>query len=130
MEWYLMALKKYAEFNGRSRRKEYWMFLLFNMIIGYALQFVDHFITKDQPIGYLYGIYALAVILPSLAVAIRRLHDVDKSGWYYLLVLLPVIGWIWLIVLFATDGTRGPNQYGPDPKNPENELEQIGVTQD
>jgi len=129
MEWYLMVLKKYAQFNGRSRRKEYWMFLLFNTIISYALQFVDHFIS-DSPLGFLSGIYSLAVILPSLAVGIRRLHDVNKSGWYYLLLLLPIIGWIWLIILLATDGTQGPNKYGADPKNPENELDQIGVVQD
>ena len=129
MEWYLMVLKKYTQFDGRSRRKEYWMFLLFNMIISYALQFVDHFIS-DSPIGYLSGIYSLAVLLPSIAVGIRRLHDVNKSGWYYLLMLLPIIGWIWLIILLATDGTQGPNQYGADPKNPENELDQIGVVQE
>jgi uncharacterized membrane protein YhaH (DUF805 family) len=129
MEWYLMVLKKYAQFNGRSRRKEYWMFLLFNTIISYALQFVDHFIS-DSPLGFISGIYSLAVILPSLAVGIRRLHDVNKSGWYYLLLLLPIIGWIWLIILLATDGTQGPNKYGADPKNPENELDQIGVVQD
>jgi len=129
MNYYLDVLKKYAEFTGRARRKEYWMFLLFNTIISYALQFVDHFIS-DSPLGFLSGIYSLAVILPSLAVGIRRLHDVNKSGWYYLLLLLPIIGWIWLIILLATDGTQGPNKYGADPKNPENELDQIGVVQD
>ena len=130
MEWYLMVLKKYTQFNGRSRRKEYWMFILFNMIISYALNFVDYYINSDSPMGYLSGLYTLAVFLPSLAVGIRRLHDVNKSGWYYLLILLPIIGWIWLIVLLATDGTKGPNQYGVDPKNPDNELDEIGVVQD
>ena len=133
MKWFLMALKKYAEFNGRSRRKEYWMFVLFNMIFAIVAMSLDKLLGfADENIGYgpIYGVYVLAMFIPGLAVSIRRLHDIDKSGWYYLLVLIPIIGWIWLIVLFATEGTRGPNKYGPDPKNSDSELDQIGVVQE
>lgn len=118
MEWYLKALKNYVGFNGRARRKEYWMFYLFNIIIVFVLYGLGMATIKS--IGglfiALYGLYALGVFLPSLAVSIRRLHDINKSGWWYLISLVPLIGSIWLIVLLATEGTRGENAYGPDPK--------------
>jgi len=133
MKWYLMALKKYAQFNGRSRRKEYWMFILFNMAFAIVAMLLDNVLgLANETVGYgpIYGIYSLAVFIPGLAVSVRRLHDVNKSGWMLLIALIPLIGAIWLIVLLATDGTKGPNQYGPDPKNLDNELDQIGIVQE
>lgn len=107
MNWYLEVLRKYAVFSGRARRKEYWMFVLFNIIIGTVLSFFS---------DYLYYLYGLAVLIPGLAVAVRRLHDMGKSGWWILIGLIPIIGWIWLIVLLATDGQPGENEYGLNPK--------------
>ncbi len=133
MKWFLMALKKYAEFNGRSRRKEYWMFVLFQMIFAIVAMSLDNlFGLAYENIGYgpIYGVFGLTMFIPGLAVSIRRLHDVDKSGWMMLIALIPLIGAIWLLVLFVTEGTRGPNKYGPDPKNLDNELDQIGVVQE
>ena len=124
-----MALKKYAEFNGRSRRQEYWMFLLFNMVFAIVAATLDNVLGIAMGnIGYgpLYGLYSLAVLIPGLAVGVRRLHDIGKSGWMMLIVLIPLIGAIWLIVLFATNGTVGSNQYGEDPKNPTDEINEIG----
>lgn len=129
MKWYLMALKKYAEFNGRSRRQEYWMFLLFNMIFAIVAMILDNVLgIAMESIGYgpLYGLYTLAMFIPGLAVGVRRLHDIGKSGWMMLIALIPIIGAIWLIVLFATNGTVGSNQYGEDPKNPNDEINEIG----
>jgi len=133
MEWYLMALKKYAQFNGRSRRKEYWMFVLFQMIFAIVAMLLDNVLgLANETVGYgpIYGVFALAMFIPGLAVGVRRLHDVNKSGWMLLISLIPLIGAIWLIVLLATEGTKGPNQYGPDPKNLDNELDQIGIVQE
>lgn len=129
MKWYLMALKKYAEFNGRSRRQEYWMFLLFNMIFAMVVMALDNVLgIAMESIGYgpLYGLYTLAMFIPGLSVGVRRLHDIEKSGWMMLIALIPLIGAIWLIVLFAKNGTVGPNQYGEDPKNPTDEINEIG----
>jgi uncharacterized membrane protein YhaH (DUF805 family) len=106
MKWYLMVLKKYAVFNGRARRKEYWMFLLFNMIFSYAFMFFGLMVLDIPQFS---SIYSLAVLLPSLGVAIRRMHDVGKSGWF---MLIPIYN----IILAATDGDSGPNKYGDDPK--------------
>ncbi|RCW91640.1 DUF805 domain-containing protein [Winogradskyella arenosi] len=120
MEWYLKVVRdNYANFSGRARRQEYWMFVLFNLIITFALAIVFGTLGAllDIPALFsLYVIYALAVVIPSLAVAVRRLHDVGKSGWFYLISLIPLIGGIWLIILFATEGDHGANAYGPDPK--------------
>ncbi|MEP5254816.1 MAG: DUF805 domain-containing protein [Winogradskyella arenosi] len=120
MEWYLKVVRdNYANFSGRARRQEYWMFVLFNLIITFALAIVFGTLGAllDIPALFsLYVIYALAVVIPSLAVAVRRLHDVGKSGWFYLISLIPLIGGIWLIILFATEGDQGANAYGPDPK--------------
>lgn len=125
MEWYLKVLKEYANFKGRARRKEYWMFVLVNMIISFVIGFFSGLI--DMPM--LGSVYSLVLFLPSLAVGARRLHDINKSGWYLLLMLLPLIGWVWLIILHAKEGDEGPNEYGADPKNPTNELDEIGVAQ-
>ena len=118
MDWYLKVLKQYADFNGRARRKEYWMFVLFNVIISIVLTFIDLAIgtSTGTGSGMLGSLYSLAVLIPGIAVGVRRLHDIGKSGWMLLVVLIPLIGAIWLIVLFARDGDPGENEYGPNPK--------------
>ena len=113
MEWYLKVLKQYADFNGRARRKEYWMFVLFNVIASIILGAIDGAVGSY---GALAGLYGLAVLIPSLAVGVRRLHDIGKSGWMLLVAFIPVIGFIWLLVLLIMDGTPGENQYGANPK--------------
>jgi uncharacterized membrane protein YhaH (DUF805 family) len=113
MEWYLLVLKKYAVFNGRARRKEYWMFALFNMIIAAVLLVVDKILGTSN---IFYSLYCLATLIPSIAVAVRRLHDVGKSGFWYFIALIPLIGWIWLLVLLCMEGQHGQNSYGEDPK--------------
>jgi uncharacterized membrane protein YhaH (DUF805 family) len=113
MEWYLKVMKQYADFNGRARRKEYWMFFLFNIIVSFILGAID---TTIGTYGALSGLYALAVFIPSLAVGVRRLHDSGKSGWMLLVAFIPVIGFIWLLILLIMEGTPGENQYGANPK--------------
>ena len=119
MEWYLKVLRQYADFNGRARRKEYWMFFLFNAIIVAILSLIDRFTgtySLEWGSGLLSGLYSIAVLIPGLAVAARRLHDVGKSGWMLLIAFIPIIGAIWLLVLFVTDSDPGNNKYGPNPK--------------
>ncbi|HLV41787.1 MAG TPA: DUF805 domain-containing protein [Brumimicrobium sp.] len=119
MEWYLKVLRQYADFNGRARRKEYWMFFLFNMLFAFAAVFLDNiFGTANPEIGYgvFYAIYVLAMFIPSLAVAVRRLHDIGKSGWMILVAFIPLVGGIWLLVLMVTEGKPGLNEYGENPK--------------
>lgn len=118
MEWYLGVLKKYAEFGGRARRKEYWMFVLFNIIIALVLGLIDSMLglTTESGMGILGGLYTLAVLLPAIAVGVRRLHDTGRSGWWMLLVFVPLIGPIVLIVFFVLDSQPGSNEYGPNPK--------------
>lgn len=119
MNWYLMVLKKYAEFNGRSRRTEYWMFQLINFVI-YIVLYGAGFALMKSGIGYILLviclIYALAIIIPSLAVCVRRLHDTGKSGWWILIGLIPIIGGIVLLIFMVLDSEPGSNQYGPNPK--------------
>ena len=113
MKWYLKVMKNYTEFNGRARRKEYWMFTLFNMLFYILAAFID------GVLGLVFGfsiIYSLVVLIPGLSVAVRRLHDVGKSGWFLLISLIPIIGGIWLLVLMCSDGKAGDNLYGPNPK--------------
>ncbi|MCA0447300.1 MAG: DUF805 domain-containing protein [Bacteroidetes bacterium] len=119
MNWYLKALKQYADFSGRARRTEYWMFLLFNMIFAVFAMILDNMLgltAGELPYGVFYFLYALAVLIPGLAAAVRRLHDVGKSGWMILIAIIPLIGAIWLIVLMVTDSYPGENQYGQYPK--------------
>jgi uncharacterized membrane protein YhaH (DUF805 family) len=112
MQWYLKVLKNYVGFEGRARRTEYWMFALINVAILIVLSLISRAIGNS----ILYTIYALAVFLPGLAVAVRRLHDTDKSGWWLLIGLIPIIGAIVLLVFMVSDSTPGANQYGPSPK--------------
>jgi len=118
MNWYLMVWQKFAQFDGRARRKEYWMFTLFNMIVFVAL-YVPGLVYKESGLGLiflgLYGLYALAAFVPSLSVSVRRLHDTGRSGWYFLLGFIPLVGLV-LLVFMCEDGTRGENEYGPNPK--------------
>jgi len=119
MDWYLQALIKYAEFNGRSRRKEYWMFALFNLIFSIVATVLDYILGSNMLIagyGLFHTIFGLAILIPSITVSVRRLHDIGKSGWMLLIAIIPIIGAIWLIVLFVTDSNPGENQYGSNPK--------------
>ena len=127
MKWYIKCLKQYADFSGRARRKEFWMFVLFNMIFSIALCVLDVIFgtsagSSDAPfaMGLFQGIYSLGVLIPGLAVCVRRLHDIGKSGWYYFIVLIPIIGSIILLVWFCKEGERNSNEWGEDPKLGEN----------
>ena len=119
MNWYLECLRKYGVFGGRARRKEYWYFVLFNIIIGIVLAFIDGAtgsFSAEVGMGLLSGIYFLAVLIPSVAVTVRRLHDTDHSGWWFLISLIPIIGAIVLFVFTVQDSNAGENKYGPSPK--------------
>lgn len=113
MSWYLEALKKYAVFRGRARRKEYWLFMLFNIIIICVLILVE--LLAGGP-GVVAGLYYLAVLIPSLAVLIRRLHDTGRSGWWFFINFVPLVGGIILFVFTVLDSQPDENQYGPNPK--------------
>ena len=106
------ALKKYADFNGRARRQEYWLFFLLNIILFFAVTILTAF---SEIFGILY-FYTLGFIIPSIAVTVRRLHDINRSGLWLFLALVPLIGPIVLFIWYVTDGTPGDNDYGPDPK--------------
>jgi uncharacterized membrane protein YhaH (DUF805 family) len=143
MEWMLMPFRRYADFNGRSQRKEYWMFVLFMVIVAVVLSFLEGAVGLSGMVLGVYGplsaIFALAVLIPSLAVGVRRLHDTDRSGWWLLSVYVPyglvIVGTLMgnlilagglglvalvcaivLIVFLASDGTHGSNRFGGDPK--------------
>ncbi|WP_438350886.1 DUF805 domain-containing protein [Paenibacillus sp. FA6] len=112
MEWYLKVLKNYVGFEGRARRTEYWMFTLFNYI-ALMLLLILEFIANLNSV--LIVIYSVAVMLPSLAVAVRRLHDTGRSGWWYLITFIPLIGGI-ILLIFMCEDSEESNQYGPNPK--------------
>lgn len=123
MKWYLKVVRdNYANFEGRARREEYWMFALFNAIFSmlFYIPFIAGIVMESEALmmigGLLLFLYIAALFLPSLAVVVRRLHDQGKSGTWYFIGFVPFIGGIWLLVLMVTEGTHGPNQYGPDPK--------------
>tara|TARA_B100001248_G_scaffold261306_1_gene252061 strand:+ start:347 stop:724 length:378 start_codon:yes stop_codon:yes gene_type:complete len=124
MEWYLKVMRdNYANFSGRARRKEYWMFVLVQTIVMIGLMILDSVLGLDFELqgislgyGYLYLIGLIVHFIPSLAVLVRRLHDVGKSGWFYFIFLIPIIGVLWLLVLYCTEGQKQDNKWGPDPK--------------
>ncbi len=133
MNWMTLPLKRYAQFSGRSRPTEYWMYVLFLLLCMIGLGIVESMLglgsTRDWAYrngwnmgagaahegGPLIGLFALATFIPSIAVAVRRLHDTDRSGWWMLLAFLPLIGAVWLLILMVLGGTRGPNRFGQDP---------------
>ena len=120
MKYYLHVLKNFANFNGRARRKEYWMYILFYYLILMLLVFLDNLfkitINEFIPYGPLTIVYLLFSMIPTLAVAVRRLHDIGKSGWWMLISLVPFIGGIWLFILLVTDSQLEENIYGKNPK--------------
>lgn len=113
MHWYFKVLSQYADFSGRAQRMEYWMFTLFNILIMLGLELMDAVLGIGPVFS---GIYGLAVLIPSLAVAVRRLHDIDKSGWWLLVVVIPLLGALFLLYWFCIDGEYRTNTYGPNPK--------------
>ncbi|MBB3321858.1 MULTISPECIES: DUF805 domain-containing protein [Atlantibacter] len=117
MDWYFKVIRNYIGFGGRARRKEYWMFVLVNVILTTVLSIVDSILgwQTESGQGYLAGIYGLLVFLPWWAVQFRRLHDTDRSAWWLLLLLIPVIGWIVIFIFNCQRGTPGENRFGPDP---------------
>ena len=127
MDWMLMPLRRYAEFSGRSRRKEYWMFALFNLLVSafiglvalllYTLDWSEEAMMAVMgPLMVAGVIYSVIALIPGIAVTIRRLHDTDRSGWNILWGLVPLIGGFILLYFYVTEGTQGPNRYGSDPK--------------
>lgn len=117
MSWYLEVLKKYAVFSGRARRKEYWLFLLFNVLISIGLAIIEGAAGLTyRGYGVLRFYYLLAVLIPWIAVSVRRLHDTGHSGWWLLISFIPLIGAIALLVFYLQDSQPGENQYGPNPK--------------
>jgi uncharacterized membrane protein YhaH (DUF805 family) len=119
MNYYLDVLKKYAVFSGRARRKEFWMFSLISTIVSFVLLSIDGALgiyDADVGMGLLSGIYLLAIILPLLGLAIRRLHDTGRSGWWLLISIIPLIGTITLLVFYCLDSAPEENQYGDNPK--------------
>ncbi len=113
MTEYIEVLKNFSDFSGRARRREYWMFVLVNLIISIALRAVAHFVGIMHVLVPLYG---LAVLIPAIAVSVRRLHDTGRSGWWLLISLIPIVGAIVLLVFFVQDSDAGQNQYGFSPK--------------
>ena len=128
MDWYLKVMRQYADFSGRARRMEYWMFAVINLVITFVLAGVGIGImaamgsTDHAGFGVLFlapvFLYALVIIIPSLAVTVRRLHDTGRSGWWYFIGLVPVVGPIILLVFYFSASQPGPNAWGPNPKEP------------
>ena len=112
MNWYIQAIKNYFDFSGRARRKEYWMFSIISAVITLLLSIIDSLIG----IQLLTSLYSLFVLIPNLSVSFRRIHDIDKSAWWFLISLIPVIGAIVLLIFSILPGTIGTNKYGDDPK--------------
>jgi uncharacterized membrane protein YhaH (DUF805 family) len=121
MQWYFHALRNYATFRGRARRAEFWMFALVSWLIAIPLAIIGAVLFggsgAENGALALVDLYSLAVFLPSLALTVRRLHDVGRSGWWLFIALVPFIGAIVLLVFYCTDSQPGPNQYGPNPKD-------------
>lgn len=112
MNWFVAVVKKYAVFSGRARRKEYWMFALVYLLIAIVLGLLDGMLGGAGVLG---AVFAIALLLPSLGVTVRRLHDTDRSGWWVLVGFIPFVGWIVILVFMCLVGTPGSNQYGEDP---------------
>jgi uncharacterized membrane protein YhaH (DUF805 family) len=123
IDYYFDAFKQYATFSGRARRSEYWYFQLFNFLTTILIGAIAFFTFKESAV-FIILLYGLVVMLPSLALVVRRLHDIGKSGWYYFVSFIPIVGSIWILVLLVTDSQYGPNEYGLNPKGLGNEDEE------
>ena len=132
MEWFLTVVRDhYADFSGRARRQEYWMYTLVAALIGIGLYVGAAVLSSVSEIlggvfFLAYGLFALGLLVPGLAVVVRRLHDTGRSGWWYLIALVPLIGGFVLLYFLVIEGDAGPNEYGPDPKDPYSDAEEIG----
>ena len=119
MNWYLHVLKNYATFSGRARRKEYWMFFLISALISIVLTLLDILLgtySMEYEAGLFSGLYSLLILIPSIAVVVRRLHDTNRSGWWILISLIPLVGVIVLFVFICLDSQPGTNRFGANPK--------------
>jgi uncharacterized membrane protein YhaH (DUF805 family) len=127
MNYYINVLKNYATFGGRARRKEFWIFTFINLIFALFAMAIDRKLgtcfkmeigygVQTLPYGYIFALYCLSTLVPTLALQVRRLHDVGKSGWFFFISFIPIIGSIWLLVLYCTDSDPVINAYGPNPK--------------
>ena len=124
MKWFIKVLKNYTNFNGRASRSEFWFFTLFNFIFSLLAILIDNILNTTiqlnyviaLPYGYIFLTYSFLVLIPGLAVAVRRLHDISKSGWMYCICLIPIIGSIWLLILFCSDSVLERNKWGEYPK--------------
>ncbi len=136
LQWMILPYRRYFQFGGRSRRTEYWLFVLFQVFVSSVISILFGVQTTSEQSqqygayvgfssqlsgtgGMVQNLFGLVSFIPGLTVAVRRLHDQDRSGWLLLLVFIPLLGWFALFVLMCLDGTRGPNRHGPDPKRPE-----------
>ncbi len=115
MNYYTRAFGNYFNFSGRDSRKQYWMFILINVVISLLLQMICGLILGQYIGGIITGLYSLVLLIPSLAILVRRLHDVNKSGFWYFIWLIPIIGWIWLLILLCKKGDETVNRFGPVP---------------
>ena len=121
MNWYIHVLKNYAVFKGRAQRQEYWYFFLFNIIISIALSMLDSALGNPgagEGAGMIGTVYSLAILIPSIAVGVRRLHDTGRTGWWMLIGLIPLVGVLVLLYFFVQDSQPEANEYGPNPKDP------------
>ena len=114
MKWYLKVLKNYFVFSGRSTRKEYWMFVLINTIIAVVLSVIDSALFGE--VAWISSLYMLGILLPGLAVGVRRLHDTGRNGWWILICLIPILGGLVFLFFTIQDSYEGENQYGANPK--------------
>lgn len=136
LNWMILPYRRYFEFSGRSRRKEYWLFVLFNILVSIAISaafgtpsyertgtFFGFASQVSATGGMVQNLFGLVSLVPGIAVSVRRLHDQDRSGWLLLFAFLPILGAFILLVLMCLNGTRGRNRFGPDPKNPGEEAD-------
>jgi uncharacterized membrane protein YhaH (DUF805 family) len=137
MKWFIKGLKNYFVFKGRARRKEFWMWILFSMIFSYAIMLIDYLLgtnmyfyvgpeNKEISFGIIGLVYNMLILIPNISIGVRRLHDINKSGWTLLMCLIPFAGIVIMIVFFCKPGISGSNKYGSDPKESmQNETEPI-----
>ena len=123
MEWYIKVLKQFNDFKTRARRKEYWMWTLYVTLINILAMILDdmlglnfELLGQDLDYGWLYLITGIINFIPGLSIVVRRLHDVGKSGWFFLIILIPIIGWIGILILLCSDGDKEENKWGTNPK--------------